>query len=692
MSSAPGTLGAVAIELSKLFRPLQGDLATADQARAFFAKMGFTLTNAQVAGMDPAPRSTAASHTGDLITIVEALVQASATGNDTAIAVQTGEAIPKIASIVNSLSTLGSQLSGLVSVSASEVARRIFHDLIFDYLEAARGLNDVLELLGLLEREDHDEDSLDPDHPPFTIVTYRFDRIGGWFSDPFGQLQTMYGWGNGFDGNALFAKIERIVARNGLPVVYDPAAPKLDLVLIEAVPKTDVPHHGLLIRLKSNISKGVQTIEAGPDVKLEIKADFQPPFNTGVTILPSGTVKLQPPVPGPSFGGDFLLKLIARRTAPPEPFILFGAAGGSRLELGEFIFTTGARVAWSGGSASGSFLFGADANELKVVIDTTDKDGFLAKILPGKKVEAGFNLQMGISTDRGFYFSGSSALEVRLPAHIEIGPVSIEALTIAARLEEGKIPVSVGADIRASLGPMVAVVQNMGVTATFSFPPGNGGNLGPLQFDLGFKPPNGVGLSIDTGAIKGGGFLNLDFDEGRVLRRARAVVPELHHAEGGRHHQHEAAGRQQGLRPADPGDGGVHAHPARLRLHADRRGRPAGAEPHARHRGADDGRAHGRGRTASCSRQDVVANISRIISDLKTIFPIAAGAFHHRADGQAGLGNADPDLARDRSDPRHPAAAVHDPRRAALPAAVGGRAAAEAAGELRRRHRFRPAG
>jgi hypothetical protein len=28
---------------------------------------------------------------------------------------------------------------------------------------------------------------------------------------------------------------------------------------------------------------------------------------------------------------------------------------------------------------------------------------------------------MGVSTERGFYFSGSSALEVRLPTHIELG-------------------------------------------------------------------------------------------------------------------------------------------------------------------------------------------------------------------------------------------------------------------------------
>ena len=34
------------------------------------------------------------------------------------------------------------------------------------------------------------------------------------------------------------------------------------------------------------------------------------------------------------------------------------------------------------------------------------------------------------------------------------------------------------------------------------------------QIDVGFKPPNGVGLSIDAGVVKGGGYLYIDSDKG----------------------------------------------------------------------------------------------------------------------------------------------------------------------------------
>ena len=61
---------------------------------------------------------------------------------------------------------------------------------------------------------------------------------------------------------------------------------------------------------------------------------------------------------------------------------------------------------------------------------------------------------------------------------------------------------------------LTAVVENVGVTATFRFPPGNTGNLGPANLRLAFKPPSGVGLALNAGVLKGGGFLSLDSSKG----------------------------------------------------------------------------------------------------------------------------------------------------------------------------------
>ena len=311
-------------------------------------------------------------------------------------------------------------------------------------------------------------------------------------------------------------------------MLFDDTAvpPRLDLVFVEAVAKTDVTPHGLLLTVKNQVSTGVLNIPISADARAEFQLAFEFPPNLGIALLPSGEVSVIPPAPGATFLGDVRAKIIAEKTAPPEPFILFGSAGASRLELQSFTLTVGSGFAWDGTRGNGSFLLEGEARDLKVIIDTTSGDGFLAKIMPGTRIEAAFTTKIGVSTEHGFYFSGSGALEVQLPVHIELGPVALERLTIAAKLDGGEIPTSVGVNLRADLGPLVAVVENIGVTATFSFPAENQGNLGPLDFALGFKPPNGVGLSLDVSIVKGGGYLFFDFD-----REEYAGVLELSIAE-----------------------------------------------------------------------------------------------------------------------------------------------------------------
>lgn len=528
MSGTGGTIDSVAIEISKLLRPLETQLSTTAGARAFFAQMGFTLSDAQVNTV-AAPFATLAGNTGDLVKITTAIIQAIEAEDYGTLTAKGIEAIQRIVQVVDAISTLGGSMAGIVALPADQVAKRIFDYLVFVYLNSAPQINDVLELLGLLEREDHNEDSVDPATPPFSVVSYRFDQIGNWFSDAGGKIRTLYGWGDTtFDGKKLFAPIERILARSGLPVLFDDTAvpPKLDVVFVEAVTKTDVSPPGLLLTIKNRVATGPLSIELGSDARVETSLAFEFPSDMSIALLPSGAVTFLPPAGGSMLRGDVLARVIAEKTAPPEPFILFSEAGGSRLELASFTLSVGAGLAWDGTRGNGSFLFEGDARDLKIIIDTTSGDGFLGKIMPGTRIEAGFTTKMGVSTEHGLYFSGSGALEVQLPVHIELGPLALERLTIAAKLDGAAIPTSVGVDMRANLGPLVAVVENIGVTATFSFPAGNQGNLGPLDFALGFKPPNGVGLSLDVGVVKGGGYLFFDFD-----REEYAGVLELSIAE-----------------------------------------------------------------------------------------------------------------------------------------------------------------
>jgi len=55
-------------------------------------------------------------------------------------------------------------------------------------------------------------------------------------------------------------------------------------------------------------------------------------------------------------------------------------------------------------------------------------------------------------------------------------------------------------------------VERIGATAKLAF---QKGNLGAVDLTIAFKPPTGIGASVDAGPITGGGFLSIDHENGR---------------------------------------------------------------------------------------------------------------------------------------------------------------------------------
>jgi hypothetical protein len=628
------SLGQIAIELAKLLEPLADELS-GTSPQAFFAEIGIPLTPAQAASL-AGPLNATVTATEQLVAIVPEIITALA-AEDWGTAIQKGLlATVRVGQVISGLESVQSAAAGM-HPDAGQIAERGFNLLLARYLDAAHGLNDALEFIGLLDRQDFNQDSLDPANPPYTIHSYDFGAVGDWLSGPAAKATALYGWGSGFDGSLLFPRLQRLLALSGLPVIDNAAAVprELDVVFLALVPTTSGPP-GLVIRLRDAVVIGPQTIPLGQDLSLEVDAEFSPPVQTELTVLTDGSVSFAPPSPAP-LNGHIGGKLTVKRDSPPSPLVLFGVAGGSRLELQEIVLAASAGVQWSGGAATGTLDVSGSLNGGKVVIDATSGDGFLTQILPGTHVEADFSLVIGVSSQRGFYFSGSSALEIRLPAHIELGPVSIEGLTIAGGLQGGQIPLSVGADIRALLGPIEAVVQNMGVTATLSFPPQNHGNLGPAQLDIGFKPPSGVGLRVSAGPVTGGGFLGLDPAKGEYfgaleltfqgvisLKAVGIINTKLPDGSDGFALlilvTAEFTPIQLGFGFTLNGVGGLLGLNHSLDTEALRQGVRTGSV------------------TSVLFPPDVVGNITRIISDLQSFFPIAEGHFVVAPMGKIGWG------------------------------------------------------
>jgi hypothetical protein len=151
---------------------------------------------------------------------------------------------------------------------------------------------------------------------------------------------------------------------------------------------------------------------------------------------------------------------------------------------------------------------------LALIINGSEGDGFIKELLSQVDAEVSFDLTLGLSSQSGFYFRGSGGLEISIPVHVSLAGVEFNAITMAVGIHEEALRLAAGADVQAKLGPLQATVEGMGLSVDFAISEGEG-NLGPLDLDLGFKPPTGIGLSIDGGGFKGGGFLSFEPDKGR---------------------------------------------------------------------------------------------------------------------------------------------------------------------------------
>lgn len=191
-----------------------------------------------------------------------------------------------------------------------------------------------------------------------------------------------------------------------------------------------------------------------------------------------------------------------------------GPPDGTRLEVARLGLDAGVTGDPTGGDFDLDVL--ASVDDANITVSPGDGDSFIKHVLPEDGVSVDFDAGLGWSRERGLYFEGGGAgLETDLPIGLDIGGVlRVDTLQLSAvpdtSGETVKIPVHVAADPQVSLGPFDAVVEGIGLEADLAFPENSDGNLGPVDVQFGFKPPTGTGLSIDAGAVVGGGYLSFD--------------------------------------------------------------------------------------------------------------------------------------------------------------------------------------
>ena len=381
---------------------------------------------------------------------------------------------------------------------------------------------------------------------PYIDYSIDFSDLPTVVSDPKIVLQNAFGWGTpNFDFGAFISEIDNLFSAIGVDVSKEvipdkvaaliqggvslPGAPlqkSLKLIFFQRARDTGrlaASIDFLYLPANGSALPGIAIMPAfngivdfkmqlADDSAVTIKSSLDLQGGVGAMMRPGAPVEMivgfnNPGSPGSAKGS---VEAIAERSnVDNTPTIIFGAPDATRLEYQKIGGLGGIRL---NSDHTADFYTEVELKGLKFVFKPGEADGFIQKIVPAEGIGLGFDMAVGFSYLHGFYFRGSSTFEIHLPTHITLGPIGLDGFTLSVVPKDGTFPVNAGVTIKASLGPMQAVVENIGITATISFP-NSGGNLGIANFALGFKPPNGIGLSIDAAVVKGGGYLYFDFDK-----------------------------------------------------------------------------------------------------------------------------------------------------------------------------------
>jgi len=210
---------------------------------------------------------------------------------------------------------------------------------------------------------------------------------------------------------------------------------------------------------------------------------------------------------GPADSLGLALDIALRKTGGNAGAVSIPAPEGNpavRLQLDEL--GASLRLAKPAGGGQLAPQLSLRAKNGKLVVRITD--ALLAQVL-GPEVSVEFSIEALADATGGLRLKDGTRLRVNLPIQaLPTGPFKLQLITLAIEPKDGfarvetELSVSAGVD----LGPFKASVERLGARLVITTADGDAQLL--------FKPPTGLGLALDGGVVKGGGFLSFDPDLG----------------------------------------------------------------------------------------------------------------------------------------------------------------------------------
>ncbi|MBP6237493.1 MAG: hypothetical protein KA536_15195 [Saprospiraceae bacterium] len=258
-------------------------------------------------------------------------------------------------------------------------------------------------------------------------------------------------------------------------------------------------------------------------------------INLGATLGLSGgiTVNINPPFnvdllpPTGEVSGE--VKSFIDINPEKRPVTIIGSTDLLQLSVDNISTGIGIKAIWDviNNKASLDPLIFAELKGAKLVLGSSDADSFIGILLSNANIEGVFDLGFEYLFNSGLRIKASGGVEIGIPVHQQLGILEINTINLALKiLENGGLSFETSAGFKGLLGPLTVTVERIGAKLDMNFKDSTDTKYGLFDLDFGFKPPNGVGLSLDAGVIKGGGYLYFDNDREEYAGALELVFSE----------------------------------------------------------------------------------------------------------------------------------------------------------------------
>lgn len=466
------------------------------------------------------------------------------------------QVVSLVRSIINLVNNIRNTSANLAPFNRTDFKKtfpdEVVESLVYRYVERRTPrLFGVLYLLGVFHEPEPDSSRPRPNYHPRRTNWHMVSTI---FGDPRDVLKEAYDWGTTtFEQHQqhLMTALARLMTSFEIPVgllpagdaelsqYYDNTNPargavlKLNAPLVQKLVIDETARSLAICRLDLNVLpvpprgskgsppaglavypflKGLLSQTAIPvteRVSISIKGGFESTGAIWIELYSSGAGVNS----SLNAALDAEVRVIAERPTT-DPWVLAGRRDSTHVWLSRSHLALQAK----GPIHDAEAVIEAAADAAAFVLNFGEGDGFVNKIFGETPQVIDLATSLRWSSRHGLALSGPSGIALNVALHQSIGDV-IHLDSLFIRLKAGEqtavnqpprpVLIQLAVSGKVTLGPVVATVDRVGVEASLTFPAG-GGNLGPANLDLAFKPPDGAGLSIDANVLVGGGYLKFD--------------------------------------------------------------------------------------------------------------------------------------------------------------------------------------